>query len=1044
MRLTEVNFTKKSQYCYPFAFYGNSAKFLSFNCSVILLTPFLVYGHSKSSILLIYFHFVFDEDRFHTGSSNSVEQALGVQITLLKRQHHQLFRLDDSDASSTSCGTSGNTLILHVTHPDFKPQRGQVYVLLMSETQQNAKSMTREILLKLSVLSTLRYRFASITFGMYYDNVARGRVPVEYDHHKQEIQLGSTGKKIPLKISSLANSNVEKLSPVRRYVTHKFGCFILNAADSTRRPFAAQQKDEKASCVRIKQVDHTAILVEFSSHLVILFTRSYTGLTDVRYSPSFQPDCSKPIWELDKSEDNFHSFYPSSYDHAVSKIVTMDRVTKTVCVYSIDYLQTYRMKRLQCYVARSQTLKLQVFLSDGNVCRPYLDRHTEQNVSHSYRWMIYSRKCGTGTSVLTDFNVATWFSIRKLMHKARSAGCTLLTSWSDSSCWCDTPSSPGKARSSDYCRLAKNTMNSHPRFHPGRLGQPHSLLAVGRLERIPRMFMSMTQTHNAAKLYERHIRIRLLNQNGRDPELTHRKVAIEYRRLITLTADATTFPALILTRCANNQTTKGSCNRFTGTTHPTSTSIGKPETSRSLRDTAAIQSVTSDTGSLLTSIRFDEPCQQLCMQSSPYSPRQQRGSSRIHTTAVAGMSEGAEKVDVDDHPRWTSGRTLRHERIGSRIPGVTRNINLRITVLQRSHVASNSGLLQHTSEVGGTVRANQSEESDSRINTQNRGFRPSFPGQTCSHLSAYSVHMKEAMTLQRVEFKHRETHSIIHGSKAGSYFRSTSSDTLNKGYVSLALVGIFKKRSDIGCIECPKVHASDKGEGFNGEEQSAEPCSNKEYHILLKAMMITSQIRGITQALLDVSPDEFPNQSKPQRCTEAFDGSRSKIPQPFANYVKKSPIAASGLPSDKAEKFVSDGGFFCDTNHALYEHARDTPIRSTCCLVIYIDGALDTPLEGVTYSAIAVIWLVIDKKLPSHVNPSLRQRERWSGVWYRDGQHATRGVVLRCLCGLHRCPINYPDIIIIMDSITSVFNTHTSLPYNHDLHASLTAKERIK
>ncbi|KAG5441220.1 hypothetical protein CSKR_102433 [Clonorchis sinensis] len=35
-------------------------------------------------------------------------------------------------------------------------------------------------------------------------------------------------------------------------------------------------------------------------------------------------------------------------------------------------------------------------------------------------------------------------------------------------------------------------------------------------------------------------------------------------------------------------------------------------------------------------------------------------------------------------------------------------------------------------------------------------------------------------------------------------------------------------------------------------------------------------------------------------------------------------------------------------------------------------------------------------------------------------------------------------ISIIIDSMTSVFNTDASLPYNHDLFESLTVKERMK
>ncbi|KAG5447169.1 hypothetical protein CSKR_106414 [Clonorchis sinensis] len=39
---------------------------------------------------------------------------------------------------------------------------------------------------------------------------------------------------------------------------------------------------------------------------------------------------------------------------------------------------------------------------------------------------------------------------------------------------------------------------------------------------------------------------------------------------------------------------------------------------------------------------------------------------------------------------------------------------------------------------------------------------------------------------------------------------------------------------------------------------------------------------------------------------------------------------------------------------------------------------------------------------------------------------------------------NQMVIIIIIESMTSVFNTDNSLPYNHDLFESLIVKKRIK
>ncbi|GAA56357.1 hypothetical protein CLF_110701, partial [Clonorchis sinensis] len=114
--------------------------------------------------------------------------------------------------------------------------------------------------------------------------------------------------------------------------------------------------------------------------------------------------------------------------------------------------------------------------------------------------------------------------------------------------------------------------------------------------------------------------------------------------------------------------------------------------------------------------------------------------------------------------------------------------------------------------------------TDSRIDTQDRGFRPSFSGRFCSCRSAAVVNLKGTSERRGIsknlipsgkEVKHRETRFVVHGFGAGNYFRSSSLDTLNGDYVFRAyrvdnLVGIFKERSDLDPIEYLEAHASSR------------------------------------------------------------------------------------------------------------------------------------------------------------------------------------------------------------------------------------------
>ncbi|GAA57642.1 hypothetical protein CLF_113009, partial [Clonorchis sinensis] len=72
------------------------------------------------------------------------------------------------------------------------------------------------------------------------------------------------------------------------------------------------------------------------------------------------------------------------------------------------------------------------------------------------------------------------------------------------------------------------------------------------------------------------------------------------------------------------------------------------------------------------------------------------------------------------------------------------------------------------------------------------------------------------------------------------------------------------------------------------------------------------------------------------------------------------------------------------------------------------------------------------------------QRKIWSNnrpfAGFRQRKKTDRGNLIGC--NLIVRP--YYSVIIIIDSITSVFNTDASLPYNHDLFESLIVKKRIK
>ncbi|KAG5449379.1 hypothetical protein CSKR_101176 [Clonorchis sinensis] len=75
-----------------------------------------------------------------------------------------------------------------------------------------------------------------------------------------------------------------------------------------------------------------------------------------------------------------------------------------------------------------------------------------------------------------------------------------------------TPSSPGKARSNDCCRLARNTVESHP----GRFEQPHSPLEVGRCVKLRcKSFLHSDSFHPPRALFSRiQGRIRQASEEG--------------------------------------------------------------------------------------------------------------------------------------------------------------------------------------------------------------------------------------------------------------------------------------------------------------------------------------------------------------------------------------------------------------------------------------------------------------------------------------------------------------------------------------------------
>ncbi|GAA56944.1 normocyte-binding protein 1 [Clonorchis sinensis] len=84
-----------------------------------------------------------------------------------------------------------------------------------------------------------------------------------------------------------------------------------------------------------------------------------------------------------------------------------------------------------------------------------LDRLHRSSILESSLFSANSRASCTRCSTLN------WPVALANRNWARSAGCTP-TNLSDSNCCRDTPPSLGKARSSDCCRLAKNTVVSHP------------------------------------------------------------------------------------------------------------------------------------------------------------------------------------------------------------------------------------------------------------------------------------------------------------------------------------------------------------------------------------------------------------------------------------------------------------------------------------------------------------------------------------------------------------------------------------------------------
>ncbi|KER28732.1 hypothetical protein T265_04519 [Opisthorchis viverrini] len=75
------------------------------------------------------------------------------------------------------------------------------------------------------------------------------------------------------------------------------------------------------------------------------------------------------------------------------------------------------------------------------------------------------------------------------------------------------------------------------------------------------------------------------------------------------------------------------------------------------------------------------------------------------------------------------------------------------------------------------------------------------------------------------------------------------------------------------------------------------------------------------------------------------------------------------------------------------------------------------------------------------IHPGRPSLNRASGEAEAGFQSCTFGSPAYALVAARTCDI---IIIIIIDSMTSVFNTDASLPYNHDLFESLIVKKRIK
>ncbi|KER23489.1 hypothetical protein T265_08651 [Opisthorchis viverrini] len=120
----------------------------------------------------------------------------------------------------------------------------------------------------------------------------------------------------------------------------------------------------------------------------------------------------------------------------------------------------------------------------------------------------------------------------------------------------------------------------------------------------------------------------------------------------------------------------------------------------------------------------------------------------------------------------------------------------------------------------GTSSVSPPAVTDSRIDTQDRGFCPSFPGRFCSYRSVAVVHLKGTSEKRKERVQPpEEGHSTqllpeMKKFEAGNYSRGGPLDTLNEGNVFHNLVGVLQERSDVGPIEYLEVHASNTGEEY--------------------------------------------------------------------------------------------------------------------------------------------------------------------------------------------------------------------------------------